>query len=40
LAVLLDTGILYEALGLARVATTDRRDFTPLAASLSLELLP
>lgn len=29
-----------EALGLARVATTDRRDFTPLAASLSIELLP
>ena len=29
-----------EALGLARVATTDRRDFTPLAESLSIELLP
>jgi uncharacterized protein len=29
-----------EALGLPRIATTDRRDFSPLAASLSLELLP
>lgn len=29
-----------ESLGLARVATTDRRHFAPLAASFSLELLP
>jgi hypothetical protein len=29
-----------EALGLARVATTDRRHFTPLAAAFSLDLLP
>ena len=31
---------LAEALGLPRVATTDRRHFEPLAAALSLELLP
>lgn len=31
---------LAEALGLARIATTDRRHFGPLAASLSLELQP
>jgi predicted nucleic acid-binding protein len=31
---------LAEALGLSRVATTDRRHFTPLAAALSLQLLP
>lgn len=31
---------LAEALGLARVATTDRRHFTPVAAALSLELVP
>ena len=31
---------LAEALGLTRVATTDRRHFAPLAAALSLELLP
>jgi predicted nucleic acid-binding protein len=31
---------LAEALGLSRVATTDRRHFAPLAAALSLELLP
>ncbi|MGH9370460.1 MAG: type II toxin-antitoxin system VapC family toxin [Vicinamibacterales bacterium] len=37
-----DTAIvaLAESLGLSRVATTDRRHFTPLAAALSLELLP
>lgn len=29
-----------EALGLTRVATTDRRHFGPIAAVLSLELLP
>lgn len=29
-----------EALGLLRIATTDRRDFEPLAAALSLTLLP
>ena len=29
-----------ETLGLSRVATTDRRHFTPLAIALSLELLP
>ena len=29
-----------EALGLPRVATTDRRDFAPLAESLAIELLP
>ena len=29
-----------EALGLPRIATTDRRDFEPLASALSLELLP
>jgi uncharacterized protein len=29
-----------EALGLLRIATTDRRDFEPLASALSLELLP
>jgi predicted nucleic acid-binding protein len=31
---------LAEALGLTRIATTDRRHFDPLAAALSLELLP
>ena len=31
---------LAEALGLSRVATTDRRHFDPLAAALSLEILP
>jgi len=29
-----------EALGLPRIATTDRRDFEPLAKALSLELIP
>ena len=29
-----------EALGLPRIATTDRRDFVPLATAFSLELLP
>lgn len=29
-----------EALGLPRIATTDRRDFEPLARALSLELIP
>jgi predicted nucleic acid-binding protein len=29
-----------EALGLSRVATTDRRHFAPLAAALSIEILP
>jgi predicted nucleic acid-binding protein len=29
-----------ETLGLLRVATTDRRHFAPLAAALSLELVP
>ena len=29
-----------ESLGLPRIATTDRRHFTPLAAALGLELLP
>lgn len=29
-----------ETLGLVRIATTDRRHFAPLAAALSLELLP
>ena len=31
---------LAEALGLSRIATTDRRHFEPLAAALSLNLLP
>jgi uncharacterized protein len=31
---------LAEALGLSRIATTDRRHFDPLAAAFSLELLP
>jgi hypothetical protein len=31
---------LAESLGLSRIATTDRRHFDPLAAALSLELLP
>jgi predicted nucleic acid-binding protein len=31
---------LAETLGLSRVATTDRRHFDPLAAALSLQLLP
>jgi uncharacterized protein len=31
---------LAETLGLPRVATTDRRHFAPLAAALSLELVP
>lgn len=37
-----DAGVvaLAEALGLSRIATTDRRHFGPLAARLSLELLP
>ncbi|MEX2270101.1 MAG: PIN domain-containing protein [Vicinamibacterales bacterium] len=29
-----------ETLGVTRVATADRRHFTPIAAALSLELLP
>ena len=29
-----------ETLGVSRIATTDRRHFAPLAAALSLELLP
>jgi|SRR5882724_2171264 len=29
-----------EVLGLPRIATTDRRDFAPLAAAFALELLP
>ncbi len=29
-----------EFLGLRRIATTDRRDFEPLAAAFALELLP
>jgi hypothetical protein len=29
----------FYALGLSRVATTDRRHFEPLAAALSLQLL-
>lgn len=29
-----------EALGLTRIATTDLRDFAPMARALSLELLP
>ena len=29
-----------ESLGLLRIATTDRRDFEPMAPALSLELLP
>jgi hypothetical protein len=31
---------LAEALGLSRVATTDRKHFAPLASAFSLELLP
>jgi predicted nucleic acid-binding protein len=31
---------LAEALGLSRVATTDRRHFEPLAAAFALDLLP
>ena len=31
---------LAEALGLTRIATTDRRHFGPLAAALSLQLVP
>lgn len=31
---------LAEALGLSRIATTDRRHFGPLAAALSLTLVP
>jgi len=31
---------LSEALGLRRIATTDRRRFEPLASALKLELLP
>lgn len=31
---------LAETLGVLRVATTDRRHFDPLAAALSIELLP
>jgi predicted nucleic acid-binding protein len=29
-----------ESLGLLRIATTDRRNFEPMAPELSLELLP
>jgi predicted nucleic acid-binding protein len=32
--------VLAQALGLSRIATTDRRHFTSIAARLSLELLP
>ena len=32
--------VLADTLGVPRVATTDRRHFTPLAAQFSLELLP
>jgi uncharacterized protein len=31
---------LAESIGVSRIATTDRRHFEPLAAALSLELLP
>jgi uncharacterized protein len=31
---------LAETLGLTRIATTDRRHFEPLAAALSLQLIP
>ena len=31
---------LAETLGLSRIATTDRRHFTPVAAALQLELVP
>ena len=31
---------LAETLGLSRIATTDRRHFQPMAAALSLQLLP
>jgi predicted nucleic acid-binding protein len=31
---------LAETLGLSRIATTDRRHFEPLAAALSLEIVP
>lgn len=31
---------LAEALGLSRIATTDRRHFDPVAAALSLRILP
>jgi predicted nucleic acid-binding protein len=31
---------LSEALGLSRIATTDRRHFDPLAAAFSLEIVP
>jgi predicted nucleic acid-binding protein len=31
---------LAESLGLSRIATSDRRHFAPLAAALTLELLP
>jgi uncharacterized protein len=31
---------LAEALGLSRIATTDRRHFDPLAAAFALDLLP
>jgi uncharacterized protein len=31
---------LAEALGLSRIATTDRRHFGPLASALALELVP
>ena len=33
-------GALAEALGLSRIATTDRRHFEPLARALDLDLLP
>lgn len=29
-----------ESLGVSRIATTDRRDFEPLAKALSIQLLP
>lgn len=32
--------VLSETLGLSRIATTDRRHFDPLAAALSLQLVP
>lgn len=31
---------LAESLGVSRIATTDRRHFAPLAAALSLTLVP
>ncbi len=32
--------VISEVIGVRRVATTDRRDFAPLAAAFDLELLP